>query len=203
MHLVLCNYRSGSSRFSLDLAKDNNLEYYGDVFGDQSTHTQVFKDRLYNKIMDDTAAMPMAVMKCHPRDILNLPEGDKLLERLINRSDSVTLFNRKSFDNILRSLNIATCLKQFIDAGYNEEFTITHEFYIPITMFEQNYFKIMYGNIDLIRVYSRYRDKINLLWYEDVFEEHGRLVRQVSITNPTPPTNINLAEVFSSFELKR
>lgn len=203
MHLVLCNYRSGSSRFSFDLAKDNNLEYYGDVFSDQSTHTQVFRDRLCSKIMDDTAAMPMAVMKCHPRDILDLPDGKVLLERLINRSDKIYMFNRRSFDNILRSLNVAECLKTFIDAGYNEEFTIQHDFYIPVTMFEKNYFKLMYGNIDLIRIYSRYRDKINLLWYEDVFEEHGRLVRQVNITNPTPPTNINLEEVFASFELKR
>jgi hypothetical protein len=153
--------------------------------------------------MSDTSAMPMAVVKCHPRDVLDLENGEELLHRMIYRSDKVYMFNRKSFDDILRSMNVATCLKEIIDAGYNEEFTITHEFYVPVTMFEKNYFKLMYGNIDLIRVYSRFKHKINLLWYEDIFENHGRLVRDVVITNPTPPTNINLEEVFTNFELRR
>lgn len=203
MHLVLCNYRSGSSRFSSDLALDTDLEYFGDVFSDQSVHKQSFKNLLISKIMSDTSAMPMAVVKCHPRDVLDLENGEELLHRMIYRSDKVYMFNRRSFDDILKSMNVATCLKEIIDAGYNEEFTITHEFYVPVTMFEKNYFKLMYGNIDLIRVYSRFKHKINLLWYEDIFENHGRLVRDVVITNPTPSTDINLEAVFTKFELRR
>lgn len=203
MHLVLNNYRSGSSRFSLDLAKDCKLEYYGDVFSDQTTHSQEFVDKFCKKLLDDTAAMPMAVVKCHPRDVLNRPNGDVLLQRLINRSDNVHMISRKRFDDILRSMNIACCLKKFIDVGYNEEFTITHDFYVPVTLFEENYFKLMYGNIDLIRTYSRYKNDIKLVWYEDIFADHGRLVRQVNITNPTPPTNINIANLFGQFQLVR
>lgn len=203
MHLVLNNYRSGSSRFSLDLARDSKLEYYGDVFSDQSTHTPEFVDKFCKIIMDDTKAMPMAVVKCHPRDVLNLPDGEKLLTRLINRSDEVHMLSRKSFDNILTSLNIACCLKEFINAGYNEEFTITHDFYIPTTLFEQNYFKILYGTLDLIRIYSKHRTKIKLRWYENIFEEHGRLVRQVNITNPTTPTHIDISSMFAQYQLVR
>jgi|LauGreDrversion4_2_1035121.scaffolds.fasta_scaffold179029_1 hypothetical protein len=203
MHLVLNNYRSGSSRFSLDLARDCNLEYYGDVFSDQTSHTPEFVDKFCKTLLDDTKAMPMAVVKCHPADVLRLPNGAELLKRLINRSDKVYMISRKKFDDILRSLNVACCLKQFIGLGHNEEFTIVHDFYVPVTLFEENYFKIMYGNIDLIRTYSRYKNDISLLWYEDIFEEHGRLVRRVNITNPTPPTNINIANVFGQFQLVR
>ena len=103
MHLVLNNYRSGSSRFSLDLAKDTKLEYFGDVFSDQSIHKPEFVEKFCRTVMDDTKAMPMAVVKCHPRDVLNLPDGEKLLSRLINRSDAVHMISRKSFDNILNS----------------------------------------------------------------------------------------------------
>ncbi len=70
-------------------------------------------------------------------------------------------------------------------------------------MFEKNYFKLMYGIVDLLRVYSKFKDRIELLWYEDVFENHGRLVRLVEITNPTPPTNIDISELFDKLQLKR
>lgn len=203
MHLVLCNYRSGSSRFSLDLARDYNLEYYGDVFSDQSKHSPEFVKKFCDTILNDTKAVPMAVVKCHPRDVLDLPNGQELLQKLINRSDKVYMINRRSFDNILRSMNIAACLKEFINEDYNTEFTIIHSFYIPVTLFEKNYFKLMYGNIDLIRTYSKNKDQIELLWYEDIFEEHGRFVRRVEVTNPTPPTNINLETIFNQFVLKR
>lgn len=203
MYLVLTNYRSGSSRFCIDLARETKLELYGDLFSDQSVHDPSFVEKFCNDLFDDKKPVPMSIVKCHPADVLKRHNGQELLNRLIHKSDKIYLLNRRSFDNILQSLNIADCLKTAIDMGYNEESTISHSFYVPVTMFEKNYFKLMYGIIDLLRIYSRYKDRIELLWYEDIFELHGRLVRLVEITNPTPPTNINIADMFEHLQLRR
>lgn len=203
MHLVLTNYRSGSSRFCVDLARDTKLELYGDIFSDQSKHESTFVEKFCEDLFNDKKAVPMAVVKCHPADILKRPNGQELLTRLIHKSDKIYMLNRRSFDDVLRSMNISDCLKTAIDMGYNEESTISHSFYVPVTMFEKNYFKLMYGIVDLLRIYSRYKDKIELLWYEDIFETHGRLVRLVEITNPTPPTNIDISQLFESLQLRR
>jgi hypothetical protein len=203
MHLVLNNYRSGSSRFSIDLARDTKLELYGDLFSDQSLHDTAFVEKFCANLLDDKKPAPMAVVKCHPADVLKLPNGAKILDRLIHRSDKVYMLNRRSFDDILRSQNIADCLKTAIDMEYNAESAIEHTFYVPVTLFEKNYFKILYGTIDLLRVYSKFKNDIELLWYEDVFEKHGRLVRNVVITNPTPPTNIDISSLFSQMQLIR
>ena len=203
MHLVLANYRSGSARFCTDLARDTGLELYGDLFSDQTKHEPAFVEKFCADLFDDKKPVPMAVVKCHPADVLKRSNGQELLNRLIHKSDKVYMFNRRSFDNILKSMNIADCLKTAIDMAYNEESTIAHSFYVPVTMFEKNYFKLMYGIVDLLRVYSKFKDRIELLWYEDVFENHGRLVRLVEITNPTPPTNINIHKMFDELQLSR
>ncbi len=203
MHLILTNYRSGSSTFGKDWARELGVPFIGDVFGEQSNYDEEFKKDFLNKVLN---GLPInGVVKIYPLDIINLKHIDsaELLEKLIYKSKGVVILSKKNFDDILLSYLKSELLKNCINIPYNEAFTITYPFdKVPRLLYRKVFYNVLDNSIQLAKIRHIFKEKIRVLWYDDIFEKESKLNRNVIIGEDLPSNNINIEKMFYSFEPK-
>ena len=203
MHLILSNYRSGSSTFGKDWARDLGVPFIGDVFSEHSKYTEDFRKDFIKKILDGDSIN--GVIKIYPLDIMNMKDLDGLdfLEKCVYKSKGVVLLSKKSFNDILLSYLKSELLLKIVNIPYDEAFTITYPFEtVPRLMYRKIFYNVLDNSIHLAKLRHIFKDKIRVLWYDDIFEKVSKLNRNVTIGEELPVSKINIEEMFYSFEPK-
>ena len=203
MHLILSNYRSGSSSFGKDWARDLGVPFIGDVFGKQSKYDDNFKSNFINDIKNDRGIN--GVVKLYPLDIINMKDLDGLnfLEKCVYKSKDVVLLSKKNFDDIFLSYLKSELLKKIVNIPYEESFTITYPFEtVPRLLYREIFYNVLDNSIHLAKLHHIFKDKLRVLWYDDIFEKESKINRNVTIGEELPIIDISIEKMFDSFEPK-
>lgn len=194
MHVILSNLRSGTLTFARDRARDLGVPFLGDPFGQHSADTILCNQ--ISSAAKNNQLLPAGVIKIYPHD---LKHDTELLHAICDRAETLCIVTKKSFDSIVSSHVKAELLLSVLDIKFDQPFTITHTFTVPNSVYSSSYYTVLQNTVELIRLNHRYRCRVKLYWYEDMFESHSKPHRPVLLQNQLPVTDICISHMFDAY----
>ncbi len=183
MHLVLSTYRSGSTWFCKELARELDVVNHDEPFNNRINDEPDKHKNFLAKLKEN----PVGVVKIFPYHLNHTPIYN-LLETCISLSETITVLVRKNFDDQVKSYYIAKQLKNWHD-DINTTITLDKSIYFDYVKFLNN------QNNELSKIYKSLPQS-KLVFLEDL-SSFGKYNNRIFHWNKYPKeTNINTEKLF-------
>jgi hypothetical protein len=177
-HIVLSNYRCGTTWYCESLAKQENCENFDEFIHEQCSYNQKVKNLSY------FITTKNVVGKVFPYHISNLePAGHhstcrKIFDEILGLS-KLTIIKRKDTDAQIKSYVVAKLLGRSNKAGWHDEFDEEVTIHCAKGVYEEYANFITDQNAQLEKIIKHYEHDV--VYYEDFASDELRYNRPVKL----------------------